>query len=88
MSWSVQFIGTPEKVANALEEQSAKLEGQSKIEYDDALPHMKALVMQNFAGITPTVKITANGHGYATTDGEQKQRHFVVSIEPAYGVLV
>jgi len=88
MSWSVTFIGNPENVAKALEEQSTKLEGQSKVEYDSALPHMVALVKENFELVNqPIVKIAANGHGYAT-NGEQTQRHFVMTIERIYGVLV
>lgn len=90
MSWSINFIGTAAKVAEALTSQSEKLDGQSKVEYDDALPAMVTLVKQNFepeGSPEPMVKITASGHGYAT-NGEQKQRYFVVSLERVYGVLV
>lgn len=65
MSWSVNYIGKPEKIAEALEQQSEKLTGQSKTEFDAALPHLCALVKQNFnkAG-DYIVQLDANGHGY------------------------
>jgi len=88
MSWSITLIGKPEKVAEALEANSAKLADQSKAEYDSALPHMVALVKENFGnGDTAMIKITANGHGYST-GGEQKQRTFTCNIEAFYAVLV
>lgn len=87
MSWSITFIGKPENVAKALEEQSAKLEGQSKVEYDSALPHFVALVKENFGDTPPMIKINASGHGYAS-GGEQKQRQCVVSVELWYGTIV
>lgn len=36
MSWSVSFLGKPDKVVEALELESTKQTGQCKIEYDDA----------------------------------------------------
>lgn len=87
MSWSITFIGKPENVAVALAKQSEKMDGQSKVEYDAALPHFVALVKENFGDNTPIVKINANGHGYAV-NGEQKQRQCSVSIELIYGIMV
>lgn len=88
MSWSITFIGKPENVANALEQYSEKLSGQSKIEYDSALPHFIALTKENFGSIPQVLKITASGHGQAGSDGEQIQRQCIVSIELFYGTLV
>jgi hypothetical protein len=86
MSWSVTFIGKPENVSKALKENSEKLSGYSKDEYDAVLPDMDALVSQNF-NVTPEhcplVKITASGHGSKDTYG-----YFVCSIETMSGVLV
>lgn len=87
MSWSIKLIGKPDNVAKALTVQSDKMEGQSKIEYDAALPHMVGLVMQNFGDNTPIIIITANGHGYASA-GEQIQRYCAVNIEAVYGNIV
>lgn len=87
MSWSITFIGKPENIARALEENSAKLNGQSKTEYDAALPHLLGLVKENFAQTSPTLKVTASGSGYST-NGEQVQRNCSVTIESIYGMLV
>jgi hypothetical protein len=87
MSWSVTFIGKPENVATALEQQSEKMDGQSKVEYDAALPHFVALVKENFGANAPIVKIAASGHGYAE-GGEQKNRQCAVNIELIYGAIV
>lgn len=86
MSWSVIFIGKPGNVSKALNENSEKLSGQSKIEYDSALPHMDALVKENFNAKeehTPVVKITASGHGQKDSYG-----YFTCSIETLSGILV
>ena len=90
MSWSVTIIGHPANVGVALTAQSATLEGQSKVEFDSALPHLIALANENFnpAGMPPPViKLAANGHGYAA-GGEQKQRYFTATIEVVYATLV
>ena len=87
MSWSVTFIGYPENVVTALEKESEKLTGQSKVEYDSALPHLTGIVKENFGGVAPLMKISANGHGYADSEG-QKQRTLQCSIEQIYGIVV
>lgn len=90
MSWSTTIIGHPANIASALTAQSETLEGQSKVEFDSALPHMVALVNENFnpAGMAPpVVKLAASGHGYAHGD-EQQQRHFTATIEVIYATIV
>ena len=86
MSWSVNFLGTPNKVSEALTAQSEKLSGQSKQEFDDALPHMKALIESN-VGDNKYVKLVANGHA-TFTDGVKTEGYTVVNIEAAYGLVV
>jgi hypothetical protein len=67
MSWSISFIGSPENVAKALENHSTTITGQSKAEYDAALPHIKALVEQNVNKNYPrAIKVEGNGHGDTT----------------------
>lgn len=86
MSWSVTFIGKPENVSNALKAHSDKISGYSKEEYDAALPHLDALVTQNFNMQHPDsllVKLTASGHGAKGDYG-----YCVSSIETLSGVLV
>lgn len=88
MSWSIGFIGTTKNVITALKDESAKLSGQSKEEYDSALPHLIGMVEQNFEkGFDPVVKITANGHGYAV-DGALQSGTLQMQIERFYGTIV
>jgi hypothetical protein len=89
MSWSISFIGTPEKIITALQEYSARLGGgQSKVEYDSVLPHLIGLVKDNFSPTTPLVRISASGYGTATTDGRQIERQCTVNLERVYALLV
>ena len=87
MSWSISFIGTSEKVAEALTAYSEKIDGYSKVEYDKALPHMVALVKENFGNAGELVKCSASGHGYIVNDVPQ-QGHLNCEITSIYGVLV
>jgi hypothetical protein len=88
MSWSITFVGAPENVAKALEANSAKLNGQSKEEYDAAFPHLVALVKENISQNPVTLKVTANGSGHKNSDGTVNHRSCVASIEAWYGVIV
>jgi hypothetical protein len=86
MSWSVNFIGTPEKVVTALDEYAARMgEGQSKNEYLGALPHLKGIVSQNYAN-NALVDLSAHGSG-TTSNGEEIQRSCSATIQLRYGVL-
>lgn len=89
MSWSVGFVGKPENVAAALEKESGNMSGQSKAEYDAALPHLVALVKENFGPNPNMIRITASGHGTINYDTkEQIERHCSVNIENIWGVIV
>lgn len=84
------MIGKPANVSAALTANSAKLDGQSKVEFDSALPHLIALANENFESdeqYTPLIRLEASGHGTAQ-GGEQKNRTFKCSIERIYGMLV
>jgi hypothetical protein len=91
MSWSVSMIGKSAAVVAALEATSAKLEGQSKLEFDAALPSLIALVSENFArgeGVPePVLRLDAGGSGYAK-DGEQVSRSLRMKLESCYTTLV
>lgn len=87
MSWNVSMIGTPEKVAAALEEYAGTLSGQSKAEYEAAAPHLAALVRQNFAPTDIVVKIEAAGSGY-TEGGVEKNRTVSVKLEYSYAKIL
>ncbi|MGD9644298.1 MAG: hypothetical protein AB7U73_01210 [Pirellulales bacterium] len=100
MSWSFNAIGKPELIAQALEQESAKLSGQCKLEFDDALPHLTSLLRQNFAQHgsgyhEPLIEFSASGSGSAksvpdgdTVKTEQMQRSCSVTIKPLYGRLL
>lgn len=66
MSWSVNYLGTPDKITAALEKQSTTLSGPTKTEFDAALPHLVGLVAQNAnAATAPVLKLDASGSSYS-----------------------
>lgn len=74
MSWSVTFIGKPANIVAALQKQSEQLTGQSKTEYDAALPHLVGLVQANHhveEQYTPVLQLQANGHAYVKDEVTQ-----------------
>jgi hypothetical protein len=77
MSWSITTSGTPEEVVLKLEEQSNILSGQSKEEYDSALPHMIAIVKENING---TINLNAYGHGSKDAEGKYYNKSCTVNI--------
>ena len=83
MSWSFSSKGKPDVVAKALEDYGATLSGQSKIEFDDALPHLAGLVKQTFENRAhreaTTIALTASGSGSATGD-QQLERSCTVNL--------
>lgn len=87
MSWSVNYIGTAQKIIDALNEQSEKFTGQTKEEFDAALPHLRGLLAENYAEKQPLLKLDASGSGYSV-GGEQKQRQCSVQLQQLWGVLV
>lgn len=63
MSYSVSFKGTPAQVTQQLQDESNRQTGQSKEEYDNALPHLLGLVAQNTGYEGRMIEISAYGHG-------------------------
>lgn len=86
MSWNIAFIGKPENVATALQQHSEKLDGQSKVEFDNALPHIIGLVNQNYGQNVHNIKVLANGHG--VKNGEHSYGSCQVNIEFIAGTIV
>jgi hypothetical protein len=74
MSWSISFIGTADKLVEALDNQSNILTGASKEEFDAVKPHIIGIVNQNYnkkeGSTQPTLRVVANGHGYKGPDQE------------------
>ena len=88
MSFSIVYIGTPENIIKALNAESARLTGDSKTEFDKALPGFKTLLEMNFNVDYPLIlKLTANGHAYSA-NGEPKYGTCFVSLENLGATLV
>lgn len=92
MSWSIQLIGSPENIITALDEESAKLDGESKAEFDEVLPAFKTLVQANTTVegegfVQPLLRLEASGHGYSR-NGKRVSCTAVVKLEQLYGRIV
>lgn len=85
------FIGTTTGIVAALQKESVRLTGPSKEEFDKALPHLTSLVQlnynQNAGSPGPVLKLTANGHSYAQSDGTG-YGNCSVQLEHLGGILV
>lgn len=86
MSWSTSATGTPDEVVDHLTKYGATLTGQSKVEFDAALPHLTGLVKENFdntPGQAPSkLSLSAYGSGFAK-DGQQVNRSCGVTLKSA-----
>lgn len=85
MSWSVSYIGSPEKVCAALDDYSTKLSGQSKEEFDEVLPNLKSLVSMNIGG--QAIRLSANGHA-TIADGVKTYSHLGCEIVNLGRILI
>lgn len=72
MSWSVNYMGTPQAIAESLDKYSSDLSGYSKEEFDAALPHLKGLLAENF-GDQYVRQLIASGHTGDTSRGAYRQ---------------
>lgn len=64
MSWSISVAGNPDDVVRKLQAHAATFGGETKLEYESALPHLVGLVNQNFGVGGRQIELTANGHGW------------------------
>lgn len=62
MSWSNGAKGTPAEVVAKLEEYSGQLTGDSKTEFDEALPFIRGLVLMNTGDPAPVLEFSGHGH--------------------------
>lgn len=60
MSWSVSLIGSAKAVAKALDAYGETQGGQSKVEFDEAKPHLQGLALANIGN--GVLHLMANGH--------------------------
>ena len=81
MSWSFNVAGTPEGIIKAMDGESLRLTGESRIEFDAAKPHLIGLLRLNVAAPTPAIRLTASGHAYKQSDGTVSYSNCSVRIE-------
>jgi hypothetical protein len=86
------MIGLPDKVIDGLKKHAddTGLSGQSREEFEAALPHLIGLVEQNIVAGVPAnpqypklIKINASGHG-SKKDGAWTERNCSASVEYSY----
>lgn len=89
MSYSVSYIGNPDKIINALKEYGNTISGQSKQEFNKALRHVIELIKQNDSKPGPLPIIEVSMSGSKTVYGADKLHSSChVSIKHIYGVIV
>lgn len=89
MSWSVNFIGKPDNIVKALENESERLTGESKKEFDIICPMLACLVRQNFNNTSsaPVLQLIASGHT-ASDNGNPMYGNLSVTLDYAPGIIV
>jgi hypothetical protein len=105
MSWSFNAIGSPENVLKALEAKSEQIskdpDDYSRKEFDEAKPHLMALVKQNFVASDRNyspMAVSLVASGSATTEhapagsgagapGRKVQSSCCVEIKQLYGYV-
>lgn len=73
MSWSMNVMGTPKAIKQAIAREAKRLTGQSSVEFNEARPHLEALVDLNMAGTSGspgTIEFVANGHANFKTEAD------------------
>ena len=90
MSWSINYIGHPDSIVDAIEKESDRLEGQSKVEFDAVKNMLACLVRQNFSntGPIPILHLNAHGHAYTNHEGVPAYGNCTVNLQPLHGILV
>lgn len=86
MSWSVNYVGRPEAVAEALVKHADSLLGDSQAEYEAVVNNLVALVGQNKGNKNQLIEINAAGYSYVA-NGEQVSNLSLV-IRPIAGIPV
>ena len=86
MSWSINAVGTPEKLIEYIDKMDESWgPSQSKDEYNAVKPALKALVGE----IKTTGLVQLNASGHATfTNGEKTQGTVNVDLKTIYGTLL
>jgi hypothetical protein len=91
MSWSVNYIGKPADIIAALKKDSEKATGNSKTEFDKALPNLISLLEGNYHSdeqYIPVLQLSASGHTWTKEDGQPGYGSITVTLVPLPAQLV
>lgn len=80
MSFSIALLGTPGGIKKKLDEESARLTGNSKAEFDAVKPAIEAILEQQVGN--GLINIRANGHAIFDGAGAKTYGNCVVHVEP------
>jgi hypothetical protein len=85
MSWSVQIVGVPNKIAAELDAYETTLTGASLDEFKEVKPHLQALVSQNVG--QSLVRLDASGHASFGSQAPHPKTsgNCSVTLAPFYG---
>lgn len=84
MSFSITRIGKPDAIKRALSEESARLSGQSKEEFDAVVPALETILDQQVGN--GVIHLSANGHA-TFNDGKKTYGTVNVEVKPLGGQL-
>lgn len=91
MSWSFTGTAKPQRLAAALDAYGDSLEGPPRAEFDDARPHLKALILLNVqhtahaADPNAMLELTAAGAGVVDPASGRRDHYACnVSIKPVW----
>jgi hypothetical protein len=86
MSFSVSYIGKPEAIKRKLQEESNRLTGQSKTEFDTVRPALDTVLDQQVAN--GVIMLSANGHANFDKDGVKTYGNCNVDVKSLGSQLV
>jgi len=88
MSWSFNVVGKSADFPEFFDKESARLTGDSKTEFDEARPHLQALIGMNVnTNCQPLLSVNASGHA-SKKDGIVTYSNCSVEIKSLPGQLI
>lgn len=85
MSFSVSYVGKPDAIKRKLVEESDRLTGHSKEEFDAVKPALETILDQHVNNHSP-ISLSANGHA-SFTDGVKTSGQCSVEVKTLYGTF-
>lgn len=80
MSFSISVVGKPDAIKRKLDEESARLTNQSKVEFDALKPALETILDQQVSN--GVIHLSANGHAQFNTDGVKTYGNCNVDVKP------